>query len=84
MSRQSVKCDRCAEFSRELLELQRRVHAYGLAEMCMPVPPRLARSKVRGSAQRVTKYVISFFCFARVRSRLKLDHLSGVSGVERV
>jgi len=84
MSRQNLNCERCAEFSRELLELQRRVHAHGLADMCIAVPPHSVRSKVRGTARRVTTYVIAFFCFARVRSRLKLGHLSGVSGVERV
>jgi hypothetical protein len=84
MSRQKLNCERCSEFARELLELQYRVRAYRPAEMCRLVPPRSGRSKIRGTAQRVTTYVIAFCCFARVRSRLKLGHPSGVSGVERV
>src|SRR2546423_179172 len=86
MTRQTANCERCAEFSRELLELQQRLHALGPAEVWMQVPARSARLKVSVSAPaHVARYATALACFVQVmRAWVKAGHRRDVSGVEHV
>jgi hypothetical protein len=67
MSRQIANCERCTEFSRELLELQQRVDALGLADVCTEVPARSAGSTAAVNARsRVPRYAKAMVSFVQV------------------
>jgi hypothetical protein len=86
MSRQIANCERRAEFCRELLELQQRVRAHGLADLCIEVPERSAGSTASVNApSRVPRYATAVVCFVQVmRTPFRLGHRRDVSGGEHL
>src|SRR5690349_8662955 len=85
MTRQIANCEQCAEFYRELLELQQRVGgAHGPADPCIEVPACSAGWTAAVNARsRVPRYATAVVCFVQVmRKRFRLDHRRDVSGGE--
>jgi hypothetical protein len=86
MTGQSLNCGRCAAFSRELRQLEKRLHPDGVAEL-----PKSVTARSRGSNAYVTgrfalaKYAAALRFFALVIGR-RLNHGSAadMSGIEQV